>query len=499
MTTKGIGGRVALLVAMACSSVFGLAACGGGSHSADKAGASVLHPVTLRLEMPDAGDARGTFFAQDVTRRSGGSVRVRTDLTGYSSVLPANELALARALEHGRQQIAYLPARDWAAAGLPAFRALLAPFVITTERASQNLATGQVASQILASLPHSLVGIALVPDEPRRVLANRPLSAPAAFAGMRIRIVDNPQSAVDLAALGARPVQGLNAHQVWDALQHGQIDAVESSPSSILGNAYFNFVRYLSGYSIFPKFQSIVVSRRVWDGLSHSQQSAIRKAAADTVAAAGEQLPAQERGELASLCQSHVEISPATPAELSSFTAAVQPVIASLTKNSTTARALDAMRRVPGAGPQPLASSLPAACRPTGAANPASPAKGSARIPNGVYVVTDTYKDWSAGGVINKDFKTAITYTTTMSNGRWYQTQSPNYPDQGPFSGTYSVRGDKVVFVMLKAGAHGQNSIDAPEVVRWSYFDGQLRFAIVNVTDSGSKVLYTAHPWRKVG
>ena len=75
----------------------------------------------------------------------------------------------------------------------------------------------------------------------------------------------------------------------------------------------------------------------------------------------------------------------------------------------------------------------------------------------------------------------------------------PNFPDQGPFSGIYAVHGDEVVFTMQRAGVHGENSITAPETVRWSYFDGLLRFAIVSVLDSGSRVLYAAHPWRKLG
>jgi hypothetical protein len=130
----------------------------------------------------------------------------------------------------------------------------------------------------------------------------------------------------------------------------------------------------------------------------------------------------------------------------------------------------------------------------------ASPAKGSAAIPNGVYVVTDTVKDWAAGNVVDPDFTTSIAFTTTLRDGRWHQTQSPNYADQGPFSGTYAVHGDQVVFVILKSGsgANLDTSAGAPETVRWSYFDGLLRFTIVNVADTVSKVIYTAHPWRKV-
>jgi hypothetical protein len=46
--------------------------------------------MTLRLELPEAVDPRGTFFAREVARRSSGSVRVRIDVSGYASVRPAS-------------------------------------------------------------------------------------------------------------------------------------------------------------------------------------------------------------------------------------------------------------------------------------------------------------------------------------------------------------------------------------------------------------------------
>jgi TRAP-type C4-dicarboxylate transport system substrate-binding protein len=490
--------RRLLLAVLACAPAAALSACAAGSHNANKAGASVDRHVTLRLEMPDAADPRGTFFAREVERRTGGSVRVRIDPTGYSSVRPANELALARALTGGHEDIAYLPARAWAANGLPAFRALLAPFVITTEEASLAVAEAPVAKQILATLPKAVVGIALVPDEPRRVLANRPIDTPAALSGLRIRIIDNVQTADDVLALGAIPVQDLDSHQAARALQRRTVDAVESSMTAILQNGYFTFARYLSSYSIFPKFQTIVVSRRKWAALSPAQQRAVREAAAATIAAAGRQIPPEERHGLSSLCQAKVAVAPASAAQVREFAAAAQPVLTALTSELATSRALAALQRVPGTGPRPLSGSLPVACRNTGTAQPGSPAKGTPKIPNGVYVVVNTPQDWAAGNVVNGETSVPATFTTTMKDGRWYQTEKPNYPDQGPFSGTYTVHGDEVTFVMLKAGVHGENSVTAPETVRWSYFDGLLRFTIVDVEDNGSKVLYAAHPWRKI-
>ena len=46
---------------------------------------------------------------------------------------------------------------------------------------------------------------------------------------------------------------------------------------------------------------------------------------------------------------------------------------------------------------------------------------------------------------------------------------------------------------------HAAGALATPETVKWSYFNEQLRFRIVDVADSGSRVIYTAHPWRKVG
>ena len=38
-----------------------------------------------------------------------------------------------------------------------------------------------------------------------------------------------------------------------------------------------------------------------------------------------------------------------------------------------------------------------------------------------------------------------------------------------------------------------------PETVRWSYLNGLLTFTVVDVQDSGSRIIYSAHPWRKIG
>ena len=110
---------------------------------------------------------------------------------------------------------AYQPARDWAAVGVPGFQALMAPFAVTTVAASQRVAASPVAATVLGQLSkYGTVGVGLIAGEPRQILSVRPLFAPSQFAGQKIRIIDNPQAAALVTALGARPVQGLASNKV---------------------------------------------------------------------------------------------------------------------------------------------------------------------------------------------------------------------------------------------------------------------------------------------
>jgi hypothetical protein len=164
------------------------------------------------------------------------------------------------------------------------------------------------------------------------------------------------------------------------------------------------------------------------------------------------------------------------------------------------------IRALPGTGAQPNATGIPGGCRVASDAatatvihrvlTPALAHQGGGKIPPGTYVVTDTVADFQAGGQYGSDWEKDITFTTYLhADGTLRVTQAPDYQDQGPVSGHYVVEGGEVTFFLSQPTA----SWSATEKVRWSYFDGQLTFAIVDVADTSSRVIYTAHPWRKTG
>jgi TRAP-type C4-dicarboxylate transport system substrate-binding protein len=494
MTIRLPGAAAAL-----AATVVGLAAC-QNMASLNKAGAARQPVTVIRLEMPDDDEGYGTYFAHAVARYSHGTLKVVVDVSSYPSRVPANEARLVAALRAGRVGFSFQPARDWAAVGLPGFEALDMPFLVTTVRASDLLAASPVAAALLRELsPLGLVGLGMVPSEPRQILSTRPLIAPGAFQGIRVRITDNPETAALMKAIGSRPVQGLSAQQVGVLLRSGSLTGVENGPYYILSNSYNAEAHYLTSYAPFPKFETLVATRQAWLALTPAQRTAVRQAIAATLVHARTALPGNEGQDLARLCTNGVILDEPSSAQL----AALASEAGGPTANAEVAATIRMIRAdVPGTGPQLSPISLPTPCRTAQTlaqavalhrlSVPARSGKKGATIPPGNYITTDTVADLRAGGQYGPDWNKAITWTYHLHpDGKLEQTQVPDYSDQGPIYGHYVVYGDEVTFIWNAASGL------TPETVRWSYFRGQLTFSIVSVQDTAGRVMYSAHPWHK--
>jgi C4-dicarboxylate-binding protein DctP len=467
--------RLALL---AC--LFVAAGCSGASHQT-KAGVGVARSLTLTMQTPDGDDPDAAYFAEQVQRRTGGRIRIVVDGNTYSSVDPDNELKLVRALRSGNVALAFLPSRAWERDGLPTFRALQAPFLITNYALLRRVTLGPIGARMLRSVSRfGLIGLGLVPKELRRPLGSAPLVSPAAFRGARIRVVKSPTSVLDLRALGAVPVTNLDAHETLAALEAGRLDGVESEAHSILSNSYESVAPYLvANIPLFAKAQTIVIRRDAFRRLSASDRSAFRAAAAATVAHADP--AAQERAEIRELCRSGLKLVDAPPPAQRALRRAAARAYESIDDPASRAAvaAIDRLaRRLAG-----VSATMPAC--PSKA--PAS-ATGNQTFPQGTYESRLTRADFRKGhSPWNLGFPTP--WRIVIRDGRWHTNEHP------PFAGRYFVRGDELTFLILTPPNHH----NVREVVRWTYFRNQLTLRVVSVADSGSRVIYTARPWRRVG
>src|SRR5262249_11139976 len=271
-----------------------------------------------------------------------------------------NEVRLVRDLRRGKVALAYVPSRAWVRDGLPAFQALQAPFLVTDYALLRRITTGPIGRAMLSSLDRAgLVGLGLVPKELRRPLGRRPLTSPAAFRGARIRVVTSPTSVLALRVLGAVPRTDYSSQGALDALTAHRLDGVESDAHSIYDNGYVHVAPFLpANLTLFAKTETLVITRAALDGLSAADREAIRAAASATVAHANP--GADERSEIALLCDQGLRLVRANDADLANLHREAHRVYATLGRDLSTRRAIAAIERLAGNAGAPAALT---ACR----------------------------------------------------------------------------------------------------------------------------------------
>jgi TRAP-type C4-dicarboxylate transport system substrate-binding protein len=466
-----------------------LTACGGssGGGTQNKAGASPpTRPQTIEVQATDTASPEAQYFARQIEAHSGGTLAVKV-LGDYSSVTPTNETRLARDVRAGKADFGVLPARGWAPAGVKAFDALQAPFVLGSYDVARKAIAGPAGRALEQALEDAgVTPLGLVPTELRRVLSVRPLATPDAFRGMKIRIPDNDTSVAALRTLGATPVEGVAPEALRQQFEDHRLAGAETAPVFAVENGYGSYAKYITGYALFDRVETLVASSAAWRRLSKSQQTAVTAAAHDTIAYAST-LPQREDENLAQLCRLGVRVTEPTEAQLAALADATKSVRTDLRDDAATGPVLKAMESTPGAGPQTLYA--PAGCSkpPTVAAK-----RGAATIPNGTYRVTDTVADFERWGQYGSEWEKPITSTTELKDGRWRHWEVPAYgvPVVG---GTFRTHGDLVRFIWVP-----KNDVP-PFTMRWSYYKGQLTWEPVDVGDLGLKIIFAAHPWKKVG
>jgi TRAP-type C4-dicarboxylate transport system substrate-binding protein len=453
--------------------------CLGGSGKT-KANVGKSRSVTLTMQAPDGDDPDAAYFAEQVRDRTDGRVRITVDGRSYTSSEPDNELRLVRDLRRGKVALAYLPSRAWERGGVTAFRALQAPFLVGDYGTLRQITAGPIGAKMLRSVRKlGLVGLGLVPKQLRRPLGRRALVSTKAFDGARIRVVTSPTSVLDLRALGAKPLTNFTSQEVLTALTNGVLDGVETEVHSILGNAYTSSAPYLSSNVVlFAKAQTIVIRREVLGRLSGADQAALRTAARATVAHAD---PAgQERTELDQLCRQGLRLVRSTEDDLAGLRRASASAYAALEADPATSSEIAAIKALP----RPTsAGSLPA-CTGAGTVNGGPQAK----FPEGTFETRLTRGDFAAqGATLDPGFPRP--FRIRIHSGRWQTNEHP------PFEGRLLVHGDRVTFAIESP----PDSKGERETLKWSYFRGKLTFQVVDVPDAGSRAIYTAHPWRRVG
>jgi TRAP-type C4-dicarboxylate transport system substrate-binding protein len=485
---------VTLGIVVALPAIVG--ACASASGGDKAGGRAELETHTIEMQAPNAGDQTTKYFAREVSHRSGGRLRLSVE-NAYPADVLTNEAQLARDVVSGEVDLAVVPARAWQARGVRTFMPLQTPLLITGYPLLRAVLMSSTAPDALRGIDRiGVVGLTLLPDEMVRPIGLKPLLSPASYAGRRIRISPSGLSADTVRALHALPVTDVQDDQLAVRMGEGRLEGVAGTSFAALLNRYYAGARYLtSNVTLSPGLNTVVMNRVAFDRLTDDERSDLRAAAAATLANAVS-TKGQEESELRQLCGEGMKLVTAKPRDLAGLRRAIKPVVGALEREPQAKAVIDEIERL-GRDPQLAPVAQPAGCPPSSAPLPGGERAGS--LPNGTYTTTLTERDLLDGGVDRESAGShAVTYTMVLKDGRSTEYQDPVSPDNcskaKPCRASYSGRGSRLTFFYCL----GVNCSGDRETVTWSFYRGRLTFSIVRVPDAVARVLYTAHPWRKV-
>jgi TRAP-type C4-dicarboxylate transport system substrate-binding protein len=114
-------------------------------------------PVTLRFAIADAEERPSTpyvlEFVDQVKTLSNGSVTIEPVWDAGAPTEAGFEVGVVQIVKEGQADLGLAGSRAFDVEGITSFQALQAPFLITSDNLSKAVATSDIATQMLDSLP----------------------------------------------------------------------------------------------------------------------------------------------------------------------------------------------------------------------------------------------------------------------------------------------------------------------------------------------------------
>lgn len=302
-----------------------------------------------------------TKLIDEVNSRSGG-VTLK-EASPMESGLSDGSSATITAVKDGEVDVAVVAARSFDLIGVNSLQALGAPLAVDAPDQAALFLADPIATEMLAGLTDAgVVGLALTYDSLAQPLGfSSAVRQPSDLAGKRVLVRPSRATEALVTALGAT-ADARNGGDAATAIQNHEVSAAVSSfdrPSGFQAGPEGATSTITGNVQLLIKANVIIVNRKVWDGLTPDQQSTLSAAATDTRTWAATQVVRLDKAST-SFCDAHIgNVVVASPDELQQWRAAVQPVVAELSRDPVTGKALARLAEIVH---EHASSDLPAPC-----------------------------------------------------------------------------------------------------------------------------------------
>jgi TRAP-type transport system periplasmic protein len=355
-------------VAAGLALALGLAACGdddddGAADTSGSAAATTVDVAYVTTQQHPYGIAIDAF-AKEVNAT--GTLTIQPQ-----PVYPQSEIQLLDDVRSGVVPMATVSSAIWDTAGITAFQALQAPFLITNYPLAEAVEGGEIGQSMLADANEQagdIVALAIHEGGLRKPYgAKKKLVSVDSFEGTTIRAPQSQVLAAGFQAVGAN-VEPLPLPDVYQALQNGTVDGAEANLPLIYTQKWYEVGKYVTGNVNFWPFPTIlVVNKEFYDGLSADQQQALTDAAGSITATSIKIFTTPGSTVAQDLVNCGIEYVSSTPAQLTALQNASATAVAQLSADSqkyVTQIEAEKESLGPPAAPPPLPTTKTGECTP---------------------------------------------------------------------------------------------------------------------------------------
>ncbi len=263
-------------------------------------------------------------FAELVNSKTAGRLQIST----YGSGKLGSDPAMQSATQGGTIEMMVGPTSNLVGV-VKDFAVFDLPYVVGSYKDADALLDGPLGAHLNAKLDAvGLVGLAYWENGFRNVTnSKRPIAKMEDFAGLKIRVIQNPVFIDTFKAFGTNPVP-MAFTELYGALESRAVDAQENPVGLIDSQKFYEVQKYLSltGHVYSPFI--VIASKKWFDGLSAADKAAVKAAAVE----AGVYQRQQQREQAVKLVDGlkgkGMQINELAPAELQRLRATAAPIVA---------------------------------------------------------------------------------------------------------------------------------------------------------------------------
>jgi len=218
-------------------------------------------------------------FKETVEAKSGGKIKVQLFLNG---ALGSDQATLS-SIKGGTVEMAVMNS-GILASEVKALEVFDFPFLFANEKEADAIVDGPVGHKMHAALADKgIIGLSYWELGFRNITTGKKaINKVEDIAGLKLRVIPNAINVDWVKALGANPTP-LPFPEVYGAMEQGAIDGQENPVAVIAANKFWEVQKYMALTNHQYNPQSVIFSKKVWDGMSATEKKIIDDAADEAV------------------------------------------------------------------------------------------------------------------------------------------------------------------------------------------------------------------------